>query len=187
MLCLVVRTAVPVLGDTAPHLAAAWPSMVGSSLRKGFVCWLFTLLAVLCPPGCPSPSGWAKGGTGCCLRMSQFRCESLCDVSSCLLPRSNDQREGEGEVMLMWCSQASQPMQNEELPHEPFLSCGLERHLVLVLHFSHAVFYFRACQDFIGEVNAAHISKCYFMGAWAAESEMQPGGEQHCAALQPPM
>jgi len=25
------------------------------------------------------------------------------------------------------------------------------------------------------------------MGAWAAENEMQPGGEQHCAALQPPM
>lgn len=32
MLCLVVRTAVPVLGDTAPHLAAARPSVVGSSL-----------------------------------------------------------------------------------------------------------------------------------------------------------
>lgn len=67
---------------------------------------------------------------------------------------------------------------------EPFLSCRLERHLVFALHFSRAVFYFKACQDFIGEVNAAHISKWYFMGAW--ENEMQPGGEQHCAGLQPP-
>lgn len=77
MLCLVVRTAVPMLGHTAPRLAAAQPSMAGSSEKVLCVGFSSLRLFSWCPSGCPSPSSEAKGGTGCCLRMSQFRCESL--------------------------------------------------------------------------------------------------------------